>query len=206
MNSNHNPSISNTDLHQTQAFSIRTSSNIRQTLQYQAQSFTLYNHAAQTSQGQNDISTAMDGYFPTIIYPDPNALFGTTRRVITNDQPRQSRLYRPAQIVTSPMKLSPLSVNYQEALFGSTRLDIFDENPQRYQVYSPQHQLYSPQSAWSTSSLDLSLDLSLERSWTIRTPSELTAKVFRPWYRKAVDSLTRMRRWSAGKRARLTSP
>lgn len=143
----------------------------------------------------------MNGYFPTILYPDADAVSGTTRSVIKNDEPRQPRLYRPPQITTTPLKLSPLSVNYQEALFGTTRLDIFDGSPQRYQVYSPQHQLYSPQSTWSTSSLDLSL----ERSWTSRTPSEMTAKIFRPWYRKAVESLTRVRRWSTGKRARLTS-
>ncbi|GAB7340346.1 hypothetical protein MBLNU457_6793t1 [Dothideomycetes sp. NU457] len=144
----------------------------------------------------------MDGYFPTIIYPDPEALYGTTRLILPHDEPRQPRLYRPPQIATSPMKLSPLSVNYEETLFGTTRLDPHDDNPQRYQVYSPQHQLYSPQrSTWSTSSLDISS----ERSWTLRSPSDLTTKVFRPWCRKAVDSLTRVRRWSFGKRARLTS-
>jgi len=142
-------------------------------------------HTGTTSQrAMNDIKSL------PFLYCD-DAVFGSTRLKVTNERPRQCRLYPPPQMVTDNIQLYPLPINHQEALFGTTRLSISNERPVPCQ-------LYSPPSAWSTSSLSLCL----ERSWTLRTPSEITAKVFRPWYRKTADSITRLRRWSAGKRAR----
>jgi len=152
---------------------------------------TAFKYRSQCSPHRHHMSRVMDDIKSLQFLYCDDAVFGSTRLTFTNEHPRQSRLYSPPQMVMNNIQPYSLPINTKEALFGTTRLVISNDKPEPYQ-------LYSPQSAWSTSSLSLSL----ERNWSLRSPSRITAKVFGPWCRKTADSITRLRRWSVGKCAR----